>query len=96
MARSPPGIRTASRDPTRRECARLPTSTSPPRKVSVMALHPHQVHAVALERVLRCQVLGVEVVRHDRRLDGEEPLEVLDSLLDGQQRLSVLEVPDVV
>ena len=55
-----------------------------------------QVHVVELERVLGGQVLRVQVVRHDLRVDVEQPAEVLDALGERAQRLGVLQVPDVV
>ena len=52
--------------------------------------------AVQVERVLGGQVLRVQVVRHDLRVDVEQPAEVLDALGEGAQRLGVLQVADVV
>jgi hypothetical protein len=66
------------------------------RQVSVMVLHREQPHAVELVRVLRGEVLRVQVVGHDLRLDREQALEVLDPLSERPQRLEVLEVADVV
>src|SRR5207342_2028870 len=51
---------------------------------------------VQLERVLGGQVLRVQVVRHDLRVDVEQPAEVLDALGERAQRLGVLQVPDVL
>jgi len=39
------------------------------------------------------QVLRVQVVRHDLRVDVEQPAEVLDALGERAQRLGVLQVP---
>ena len=47
-------------------------------------------------RVLGRQVLGMQVVRHHRGLDREQPLEVVDALRERAQRLVVLEVADVM
>ena len=61
-----------------------------------MVLHPHGRHALARERVGGGEVVGVQVVRHHLGPDGEQPLEVTDALLEGAQRLVVLQVADVV
>ena len=65
-------------------------------QVGVVVLDADQLDVVALERVLGRQVLGMQVVGDDLRLDREQPLEVLDPLEEGAQRLVVLEVADVV
>ncbi len=49
-------------------------------EVGVVVLHADELDAVALERVLRREVLGVQVVGDDLGLDREQPLEVLDAL----------------
>ena len=49
------------------------------REVGMVVLHPDEAHVLELERVLGRQVLGMEVVRHHLRLDGEQALEVLDA-----------------
>ena len=49
-------------------------------QVRVVMLHADQLDALALERVLGRQVVRVQVVGDDLRLDREEPLEVLDPL----------------
>jgi hypothetical protein len=64
--------------------------------VRVVVLHAVQVHAVEVERVLGGQVLRVQVVGHDLRVDVEQPAEVLDALGKGAQGLGVLQVTDVV
>ena len=43
-------------------------------------LDADQLDSLSLERVAGRQVVGVEVVRDDLGLDGEQALEVLDSL----------------
>ena len=65
-------------------------------EVGVVVLDADELDALALEGVLRGQVLRVEVVHDDLGLDGEEAPEVLDALGEGAQRLVVLEVADVV
>ena len=42
------------------------------RQMGVMVLDADQLHALALERVLGRQVLGVQVVRDDLRRDREQ------------------------
>ena len=64
--------------------------------VRVVVLYPLQVDSVELDGVLGGQVLGVQVVRHDPRVDVEQPAEVLDALGERAQGLGVLQVPDVV
>ena len=49
-------------------------------EVRVVVLDAHRLDVLALERVLGGEVLRVQVVRDDLRLDREEPLEVLDPL----------------
>ena len=51
---------------------------------------------VQLHRVLGGQVLRVQVVGHDLRVDVEQPAEVLDALGERAQGLGVLQVPDVL
>ena len=62
----------------------------------VVVLDAVQVDAVEVERVLGGQVLRVQVVGHDLRVDVEQPAEVLDALGERAQRLGVLQVADVV
>ena len=62
----------------------------------MVVLHGHELHALAVERVGRREVVGVQVVRDDLRDDVEEPLEVRDALAEGGQRLGVAQVADVV
>ena len=76
--------------------ARLAVLGEARREVRVMVLHPDQLDAVALERVLGRQVLRMQVVGHDLGRDREQPLEVLDPLGERRKRLVVLEVADVV
>ena len=63
--------------------------------VRVMVLHAAGVH-VEVESVLGGQVLRVQVVGDDLRVDAEQPAEVLDALGERAQRRRVLQVPDVV
>ena len=49
-------------------------------QVRVMVLDRHEIDPRAFECVLARQVLGVQIVRHDPRLDREQPLEMLDAL----------------
>ena len=65
-------------------------------EVRVMVLYADQLHSLPIECVSRRQVVGVEIMRDDLRLDGEQPLEVPDPLVERSQRLVVLEVTDVV
>jgi len=53
--------------------------------VGVVVLDADEVHPLALQRVVRGQVLGVEVVGHDLRRHIGEPLEVLDPLGEGPE-----------
>ena len=65
-------------------------------QVRVVVLHAHEIDIRALERELRRQVLGVQVVGDDLGLHREQPLEVRDARDEGAQRLVVLQVADVV
>jgi hypothetical protein len=64
--------------------------------VRVMVLDPEQVHVGQVERVLGGQVLRMQVMGHDLRVDVEQPAEMLDALGERAQGLGVLQVPDVV
>ena len=66
------------------------------REVRVVVLDADELDAVALERIARGQVLGVQVVRDDLGTHVEEPLEVRDALAERRQRLGVAQVPDVM
>ena len=66
------------------------------REVRVVVLHADELDAVALERVGRGEQVGVQVVRDDLGAHVEEPLEVLDALAEGRERLRVAQVADVV
>ncbi len=57
---------------------------------------PTKLHPAQLLRVLRRQVLRVQVVGDHGRLDVEQPPVVRDALGERAQRLGVLQVPDVV
>ena len=61
-----------------------------------MMLDADQLDALALERVLGRQVVGVQVVCDDLRRDRKQPLEVLDAVGERAQGLVVLKVADVV
>ena len=62
----------------------------------VVVLDALQIHAVQLDGVLGGEVFGVQVMRHDLRVDVEQPAEMLDALGERAQGLGVLQVPDVV
>ena len=61
-----------------------------------MVLDADVAGGVALERVLRREVLRVQVVRDDLGLDVEQPLEVRDAVGERGQRRGVAQVADVV
>jgi len=59
----------------------------------VMVLDAGQLQPAGVRqprRVAGRQVIGMQVVRDDLRLDAEQPLEVLDPLGERAQRLGVL------
>jgi hypothetical protein len=64
--------------------------------VGVVVLHADEVDAVELDRVLGRQVLGVQVVGDDGRLDLEQPPQVVDGTRERPVGLPVLQVADVV
>ena len=66
------------------------------RQVRVVVLDADQLDPVALERVLRREVLGVQVVGDHLGRHREQRAEVLDPVGERAQRLVVLEVADVV
>ena len=63
--------------------------------VRVVVLHAPQGQ-VGLERPLRAEVLGMQVVDDDVGRDAEQPAEVLDRLAERGVRGRVLEVAEVV
>ena len=64
--------------------------------MGVMVLHADRLEPFALERLARRQVVRVEVVCDQTRLDREHALEVLHPFAERVQRLPVLQVADVV
>ena len=77
------------------------------RDVRVVMLNAHELHAGQvrrarhlsvgeLRRVLRGQVVRMQVVGHHLGRDVEQPPEVGDALGERAERLGVLQVPDVV
>ena len=69
--------------------------------VRVMVLHADELNAgqftiSQVDRVRRGQVVRMQVVRDELRLDVEEALEMLDAIGERPQRLRVLQVADVV
>ena len=65
-------------------------------EMGVVVLHAHELDPVEFECVLGREILGMQVVGHEFRLDREQPLEVGDALLERPQGLVVLKVADVV
>ncbi len=65
-------------------------------EVRVMVLDADELDALALLRVARREVVGVQVVCDDLGHDLEQLLEVRDAVLQRRQRLVVLDVADVV
>ena len=65
-------------------------------QVSVVVLDADVAHPVALQCVARRQVVGVQVVRDDLGGDGEQALEVRGAVGEGEERLVVAQVADVV
>ncbi len=64
-----------------------------------MVLHLHQWEMLALgslNRVARRQVVRVQVAGDPLRRYPEQPLEVLDALLERAQRLIVLQVANML
>jgi hypothetical protein len=62
----------------------------------VVVLHADELDPVELECVLGREILGMQVVGDEFRLDREQPLEVGDALLERAKGLVVLKVADVV
>jgi hypothetical protein len=50
----------------------------------------------AFERIARCQIIWMQVVRNRLRLNAEQALEMLDAILERFQRLVIFQVTNVM
>jgi len=62
----------------------------------VMMLHADGSDAIELERVAGGEIVGMQIMSHQRRGNIEEPFEVFDALLKGSQGFVIFQIADVV